>query len=183
MSDELGNEYKEYITEVPDFPKPGIGFKDISPLLADEQTFRSAIVDMGMYVDAGYNCPDYWIGIDSRGFLFASALATYFGGGVVCARKEGKLPNASCRVSYELEYGSAVLEMQHNGYDIHDPKTAVIVDDVLATGGTMVAANKLAYEAGYDVVGRVVLIDLKFIPKIAGIGIRDIRVDSVVEYE
>ena len=55
MSDELGNEYKEYITEVPDFPKPGIGFKDISPLLADEQTFRSAIVDMGMYIDAAYN--------------------------------------------------------------------------------------------------------------------------------
>ena len=175
MSDELGNEYKEYITEVADFPKPGVGFKDISPLLADEQTFRSAIVDMGMCVDAGYNCPDYWIGIDSRGFIFASALAVYFGGGVVCARKKGKLPNASCSESYSLEYGTATLEMQPSNYD---DTTAVIIDDVLATGGTMVAASKLAFQAGYDVVGKIVLVDLKFIPKPD-----DLNVDSVVVYE
>ena len=175
MSDGLGNEYKEYITEVPDFPKPGVGFKDISPLLADEQTFRSAIVDMGMCVDAGYNCPDYWIGIDSRGFIFASALAVYFGGGVVCARKKGKLPNASCSESYSLEYGTATLEMQPSNYD---DTTAVIIDDVLATGGTMVAASKLAFQAGYDVVGKIVLVDLKFIPKPD-----DLNVDSVVVYE
>ena len=182
MSDDFGDGYKEYITDVPDFPKPGVGFKDISPLLADEQTFRSAIVDMGRCVDASNRCPDYWIGIDSRGFTFAAALAVYFGGGVVCARKEGKLPNAEHKVSYELEYGSATLEMQglpEEGIG----STAVIVDDVLATGGTMVATNKLAYDAGYDVVGNVVLVDLKFIPKVAGMGIRDIRVDSVVEYE
>ena len=180
MSDELGNEYKEYITEVPDFPKPGIGFKDISPLLADEQTFRSAIVDMGRCVDASYNCPDYWIGIDSRGFTFAAALAVYFGGGVVCARKKGKLPNASCSETYTLEYGTATLEMQPSNYD---NKTAVIVDDVLATGGTMLATNKLAFQAGYNVVGRVVLVDLKFIPKIARLQASDMVVDSVVVYE
>ena len=179
MSDELGNEYKEYITEVPDFPKPGVGFKDISPLLADEQTFRSAIVDMGMCIDAAYNCPDYWIGIDSRGFIFASALAVYYGGGIVCARKEGKLPNADCKESYSLEYGSATLEMQNNS----DGGTAVIIDDVLATGGTMLATNKLAKQAGYDVVGRVVLIDLKYIPKIARLQASDMVVDSVVVYE
>ena len=80
MSEDFGDGYKEYITDVPDFPKPGVGFKDISPLLADEQTFRSAIVDMGRCVDASNRCPDYWIGIDSRGFIFASALAIYFGG-------------------------------------------------------------------------------------------------------
>ena len=182
MSEDFGDDYKEYITEVQDFPKPGIGFKDISPLLADEQTFRSAIVDMGRCVDASYNCPDYWIGIDSRGFTFAAALAVYFGGGVVCARKEGKLPNAEHKVSYELEYGSATLEMQglpEEGIG----STAVIVDDVLATGGTMVATNNLAYKAGYDVVGNIVLVDLKFIPKIAGMAVRDIKVDSVVVYE
>ncbi len=183
MSDDFGDGYKEYITDVPDFPKPGVGFKDISPLLADEQTFRSAIVDMGRCVDASNRCPDYWIGIDSRGFLFAAALATYFGGGVVCARKEGKLPNASCKETYTLEYGTATLEMQHNGYDMHNPVTAIIVDDVLATGGTMLATNKLAYQAGYDVIDHLVLVDLKFVPKIAGIGVRDIRVESVVEYE
>ena len=73
--------YKEYITEVPDFPKDGISFKDISPLLADEQTFRSAIVDMGVVLEMDdVVVPDYWVGIDARGFIFASALATYFGG-------------------------------------------------------------------------------------------------------
>ena len=132
MSEEFGDGYKDFIIDVPDFPKPGVGFKDISPLLADEQTFRSAIVDMGRCVDASNRCPDYWIGIDSRGFTFAAGLATYFGGGIVCARKDGKLPNASCKESYELEYGTATLEMQHNGYDIHNPKTAVIVDDVFS---------------------------------------------------
>ena len=73
--------YKDFITEVPNFPKDGIGFKDISPLLADQETFRSSLVDMGGYFDD--NLPDYWIGIDSRGFTFAGGLATYFGGGVV----------------------------------------------------------------------------------------------------
>ena len=180
MSEDFGDGYKEYITDVPDFPKPGVGFKDISPLLADEQTLRSAIVDMGRCVDASNRWPDYWIGIDSRGFIFASALAIYFGGGVVCARKEGKLPNASCSESYSLEYGTATLEMQPNNYDTN---TAVIVDDVLATGGTMLATHKLAIEAGYDVIDHLVLVDLKFIPKILRLQAPDIRVESVIEYE
>ena len=96
--------YKEYITEVPDFPKDGISFKDISPLLADEQTFRSAIVEMGgvYYNDVGI--PDYWVGIDARGFIFASALATYFGGGFIMARKKGKLPPPTIDVQYNTEY-------------------------------------------------------------------------------
>ena len=97
----------------------------------------------------------------------------------MCARKEGKLPNVSCSESYSLEYGSATLEMQNN----EDGGTAVIIDDVLATGGTMLATNKLAIQAGYDVVGRVVLIDLKFIPKIARLQASDMEVDSVVVYE
>jgi adenine phosphoribosyltransferase len=170
--------YKDFITEVPNFPKDGIGFKDISPLLADQETFRSSLVDMGGYFDD--NLPDYWIGIDSRGFTFAGGLATYFGGGVVCARKEGKLPNADCSESYNLEYGTATLEMK----SITDKgKTAVIVDDVLATGGTMLATNKLALQAGYDVIGRVVLIDLKFIPKIARLQASDMEVKSVIKYD
>ena len=170
--------YKDFITEVPNFPKDGIGFKDISPLLADQETFRSSLVDMGGYFDD--NLPDYWIGIDSRGFTFAGGLATYFGGGVVCARKEGKLPNADCSESYNLEYGTATLEMK----SITDKgKTAVIVDDLLATGGTMLATNKLALQAGYDVIGRVVLIDLKFIPKIARLQASDMEVKSVIKYD
>ena len=95
--------YKNYITEIPDFPIDGVNFKDISPLLADQETFRSALVDMGSRV----RLPDYWVGIDSRGFIFASALAVYFGGGVVLARKEGETPGHIRSVSYDLEYGSS----------------------------------------------------------------------------
>ena len=78
--------YEDLITEIPDFPIEGVNFKDISPLLSDQEAFRSALVDMGRRV----RLPDYWVGIDSRGYLFASGLATYFGGGVICARKRRK---------------------------------------------------------------------------------------------
>ena len=168
--------YKEYITEVPDFPKDGISFKDISPLLADEQTFRSAIVEMGgvYYNDVGV--PDYWVGIDSRGFIFASALAIYFGGGVILARKKGKTPGDKVSIDYGLEYGSATLEMQKVGMGGGE---VVIVDDVLATGGTLKATNELAEKAGYAVVGNLVLIDLKYVPRVDNF---DLDVRSVVSY-
>ena len=92
--------YKDYIKEVKDFPIEGVNFKDISPLLADQETFRSALVDMGGHFDD--DLPNYWMGIDSRGYLFASGLATYFGGGVVCARKEGKTPGDFVKKTYDL---------------------------------------------------------------------------------
>ena len=167
--------YKNYITEIPNFPIDGVNFKDLSPLLADQETFRSAIVDMGGNFDD--NLPDYWVGIDSRGFLFASALATYFGGGIVCARKEGKTPGTKVSVSYDLEYGSATLEM---GTRLDNEGSVVIVDDVLATGGTLKATNELAEKAGYSVVGNLVLIDLKYVPRVDNF---DLVVRSVVEYE
>ena len=162
--------YKNYITEVPDFPKDGISFKDISPLLADEQTFRSSLVDMGRQV----RLPNYWMGIDSRGYLFASGLATYFGGGVVCARKEGKTPGDFVKKTYDLEYGTATLELQPGKGEV------VIVDDVLATGGTLKAVNELAETAGYNVVGNLVLVDLQFVPRVENF---DLSVRSVVKYK
>ncbi len=165
--------YKDYITEVQDFPIDGVNFKDLSPLLADQETFRSALVDMGKRV----RLPDYWVGIDSRGFLFASGLATYFGGGVVCARKEGKTPGDKVSVSYDLEYGSATLEMgkvRMGGGEV------VIVDDVLATGGTLKATNELAEKAGYSVVGNLVLVDLKYVPRVEDF---NLNVRSVIQYE
>lgn len=165
--------YKNYITEIPDFPIDGVNFKDISPLLADQETFRSALVDMGSRV----RLPDYWVGIDSRGFIFASALAVYFGGGVVLARKEGKTPGDKVSVSYDLEYGNATLEMQKVGMGGGE---VVIVDDVLATGGTLKATNELAEKAGYSVVGNLVLVDLKYVPRVDNF---DLVVRSVVEYE
>ena len=161
--------YKDYIKEVRDFPIKGVNFKDISPLLSDQESFRSALVDMGRMV----RNPDYWVGIDSRGYLFSSGLATYFGGGVICARKEGKTPGDKISVSYDLEYGNATLEMQEGEGQV------VIVDDVLATGGTLRATNELAELAGYTVVGNIVLIDLKYVPRVDNF---NLDVKSVIKY-
>ena len=161
--------YKDYITEVPDFPIEGVSFKDISPLLADREIFRSAIADMGRLVQN----PDYWIGIDARGFIFASALATYCGGGIVLCRKKGKLPPPTKEWSYDLEYGTATLEMKSGS------GTAVIVDDVLATGGTLFATNHLAKESGYDVVDNLVLIDLLYLPTVKDF---NLKVKSLIQY-
>jgi adenine phosphoribosyltransferase len=162
--------YKNYITEIPNFPIDGVNFKDLSPLLANQETFRSALVDMGKRV----RLPDYWVGIDSRGFLFASGLATYYGGGVICARKKGKTPGDKVSMSYDLEYGSATLELPRGIGEV------VIVDDVLASGGTLQATNKLAKEAGYDIIGNLVVVDLQFVPRVDDF---DLKVGSVVEYE
>ena len=167
--------YKDFITEIPNFPMDGVNFKDLSPLLADQETFRSSIVDMGNLVG---KIPDYWIGIDSRGYLFSSGLATYFGGGVVCARKEGKTPGQFVKKTYDLEYGNATLELQPwNG--TNGMNKVVIVDDVLATGGTLKATCELAETAGYEVVGSLVLIDLKYVPRVKDF---DLEVESIVTY-
>ena len=163
--------YKDFITEIPNFPIDGVNFKDISPLLADQETFRSALVDMGGNFDD--DLPDYWIGIDSRGYLFSSGLATYFGGGVVCARKEGKTPGQFVKKTYDLEYGTATLELQPGKGKV------VIVDDVLATGGTLKATHELAETAGYEVIGSLVLIDLKYAPRVDNF---DLKVESIVTY-
>ena len=165
--------YKNYIIEVPDFPIKGVNFKDISPLLADQETFRSAIAEMGDLVG---KVPDYWIGIDARGFIFASALAVYFGGGVVMCRKKGKLPPPVVSASYSLEYDVDTLEMKGG----HFGKSAVIVDDVLATGGTLRAVNHLAEKAGYDVKDNLVLIDLKYVPTVVDL---NLKVRSLISYE
>ena len=162
--------YKNFIKEVEDFPIEGVNFKDLSPLLADQETFRSALVDMGGRV----RLPDYWVGIDSRGYLFSSGLATYFGGGVVCARKEGKTPGDFVSKTYDLEYGTATLELQPGNGEV------VIVDDVLATGGTLKTVNELAELAGYDVVGNLVLVDLKYVTRVDDF---NLNVKSVVRYE
>ena len=161
--------YKKFIKEYSNFPVNGVNFKDISPLLADQQMFLEVIVDMGRRV----RNPDYWIGIDSRGYLFSSALATQFGGGVLCAKKEGKTPGEFVSKTYDLEYGAATLELQPGEGEV------VIVDDVLATGGTLQATNDLAEGAGYKVVGNLVLVDLNYVPRVDNFKL-DVR--SVIQY-
>ena len=170
----LHRDWKAYIKEVSDFPKDDISFKDISPLLADQEAFRSAVVGMGEKTIGENKPPDAWIGIDARGFLFAGALATYFGGGVVMCRKKGKLPPPTIDTEYNTEYSYDFISIKEgNG-------SAIIVDDVLATGGTLEATNRVAGLAGYDIIDNVVLIDLKYVPRIDNF---DLDVKSVVSYE
>lgn len=147
--------YKDYIENIPDFPIEGIQYKDIQPLLADTVAFESAIKEMGNLVEI----PNYWVGIESRGFLFASALAFHFGGGVRMIRKKGKLPNnRKFSVSYGLEYGKDELEIAY--IPQHDLGTCVVVDDVYATGGTMEASVNLSQMVGLEVVGKLALVDI-----------------------
>ena len=172
--------YKDYITVVPDFPEEGISFKDISPLLANRKVFTEVIYEMAQLVkikptEPPYltRYPDYWIGIDARGFLFATALSIYFGGGVVMCRKAGKLPPPVIRKRYQFEHGTAWVEIKEGS------GTAVIVDDVLATGGTLQATNQLAKTAGYDVTDNLVLIDLQYVPRVEDF---NLEVKSLIQY-
>jgi adenine phosphoribosyltransferase len=146
-------EFKDYIKDVPNFPKEGVIFKDIQPLLSNGEAFTSAITEMLNLVDQ----PDYFIGVDSRGFIFASAMALKTKNGLRLVRKAGKLPPPKVSYHYTLEYGTDTLEIQEGTGKV------VIVDDVYATGGTMNAVEHLCKEAGYEVIGKVVLIDLAFL--------------------
>ena len=151
-------DYKDYIDNIHHFPIEGIIYRDIQPLLADGFVFNSAIQELGTLIDIE-NLPQYWIGIESRGFLFASALAMQFGGGVRMIRKKGKLPNnRKFSVKYGLEYGKDELEMAY--IPQHDLGTCVVVDDVYATGGTMEAGVNLSQMVGLEVVDKLALVDI-----------------------
>ena len=147
----------DYLPGVPDFPKPGILFRDISPLLANPAAFKEAIAQMEILSKA-FNYT-HILGIESRGFIFGAALAHHTHSGFALARKPNKLPRASHQEFYGLEYGSDSLEIQQSTL----PKNArvLMIDDVLATGGTLVAANKLLRSAGFEVSGAITLLEIK----------------------
>ena len=155
MRDPLG--ITRLLRDVPDFPKPGILFKDIAPLLADGAAFDAVIHALAGAVDDG---ADIVAGIEARGFLIAGALARQLGCGLVPVRKAGKLPPPTLRRSYDLEYGSAEIEVPQG---LLGGKRVVVVDDVLATGGTMRAAAELLADAGATVVGMAVIVELGFL--------------------
>lgn len=163
---------RQYIRDVPDFPKAGILFRDIMPLLRDH--FDATIEAL-----AGLLTPDEWrevdaiAGIESRGFILAAGLSQRLGKGFTPIRKQGKLPPPVVSVPYDLEYGTGVLEMQTGTGRI------VLVDDVLATGGTMQAGASLCLDAGYEIARLLVLIDLKLV---ADFRWEQQRVLSVIEY-
>jgi adenine phosphoribosyltransferase len=150
-----GEELKKYIRDIPDFPKPGIMFRDITPLIGDARGF-AAVVDL--MAESYLGQVDSVLGIESRGFLIGAPVAYRLGVGLTIARKPGKLPFHTVDESYELEYGSASLQMHQDG--ISPQARVLIVDDLLATGGTAEAAVRLVRRVGGQVVGCAFIVEL-----------------------
>lgn len=170
------NELAALIRDVPDFPKPGIVFKDITPLLADASGLAEAVRQLAApYRDAGVQTV---VAVESRGFIFGAAVAEKLGAGFVPVRKPGKLPARTRSASYELEYGSDTVEVHADA--VAAGQRCLMVDDLLATGGTMAAACKLVAELGGQIVGVAFLIELSFLngrSKLAGYDVR-----SLIQY-
>jgi adenine phosphoribosyltransferase len=152
------------VVDVPDFPEPGVLFKDITPLLADHDAL-TAVVDALAAVgrdETGQVVVDKVVGMESRGFILAAPVALELGAGFIPVRKAGKLPRATYAVSYSLEYGEATLELHRDA--ISPGERVLLVDDVLATGGTLKATQELVEQCGGVVVGAAVLMELGFLP-------------------
>lgn len=147
---------KQLIKDVEGFPIEGVTFRDITPLLQDGIAFQSAVDGLVMLVEENFPCHTI-AGVEARGFIFASAIASLDGKGFVPIRKAGKLPPPTIKIDSSKEYGNDTLEVKEGTGDI------VIVDDVLATGGTLLAAEELLRLAGYNVLGAATLIDLTYL--------------------
>ena len=145
------------IRDIPDYPKPGVVFKDITPLLGDGAAFRAVVDGLA----ASYGDVDQVAGIEARGFILAAPVACRLGAGFVPVRKKGKLPAATYSEDYELEYGTATIEVHKDAFAPTD--RVLIVDDVLATGGTARATVDLVQRSGATVAGIAVLIELSFL--------------------
>jgi adenine phosphoribosyltransferase len=158
--------YLKSIRDVPDFPKPGIVFKDITPFCADPVAFRTFVDDL--VVKCAEWKPDAIVSVDARGFVFGGALAYQLGIGTVLVRKKGKLPAHTISQEYALEYGTATLEVHADA--IQPGQRVVIVDDLLATGGTIAATIHLCRELGAEVAGCAFLVELSFLNGRAKLG-------------
>ncbi|GAB3657027.1 adenine phosphoribosyltransferase [Actinocorallia lasiicapitis] len=146
------------VRDVPDYPKPGIVFKDITPLLADHDGFAAVIKALA---DHAHGPIDKVVGLEARGFIFAAPVALALGAGFVPVRKSGKLPSETYAATYDLEYGTATIEVHRDAFAPGD--RVLIVDDVLATGGTAEAAVSLVRRTGAEVAGLSVLMELSFL--------------------
>jgi adenine phosphoribosyltransferase len=155
--DELTGLITTLVRDVPDYPQPGVVFKDITPLLADGQAF-AAVVDA---LAATYAPVDKVAGIEARGFILAAPVACCLGVGFVPIRKKGKLPGATFAQDYDLEYGTATIEVLTDAFEPGD--RVLVIDDVLATGGTARATTDLVRRAGARVTGLSVLLELSFL--------------------
>jgi adenine phosphoribosyltransferase len=166
------SELKRIIRDVPDFPTPGILFRDIAPLLRENFAATMDALDALLSAEE-WRQIDAVAGIESRGFILGAALAAKRGKGFVLVRKKGKLPPPVVDISYSLEYGSGVLEMQRGSGRV------LLVDDVLATGGTLTASAELCERAGYQVRALAVLINLNIV---ANYRWRDLPLHAAIEY-
>jgi adenine phosphoribosyltransferase len=170
------DDLKKLIREVPDFPKPGILFYDITTLLKNRAGFRTTIDRLTEMVAPTH--PDIVIGIEARGFIFAPALAYHLGAGFVPVRKPKKLPSATEKISYELEYGLDTLEVHKDA--ISKGTRVLIADDLLATGGTALACGNLVERLGGLVAGYAFVVELEFLK--GRDRLRDYTVSSLITY-
>jgi adenine phosphoribosyltransferase len=152
-------ELSQYIRDIPDWPKPGVVFKDITPLLRDKDAFAAAVDILTEHYRSSNI--DLVVSVEARGFIFGGALARALGAGFVPARKPGKLPWMKIKVEYSLEYGTDAIEMHQDA--ITKGQRVLVFDDVLATGGTIAATIQLVNALGGIVVGSAFLIDLTFL--------------------
>ena len=167
---------KDHIRHVPDFPKPGILFYDISTLLAHPAAWRATVDQLKAIV--GPQKPDLLAGIESRGFLVAAPLALALGCGFIMLRKRGKLPGATVPFTYDLEYGSDTIEIQTDA--VKPGQRVVLLDDLLATGGTLAAAVQLLRKVGAEVVGASTIIELTFLQGRAKL---DVPFSALIAYD
>lgn len=167
---------KDHIRSVPDFPKPGILFYDISTLLRNPDAWQVAMGRLANVVRA-YN-PTVLAGVESRGFLLAAPLALKLGCGFIMLRKRGKLPGATVGLDYDLEYGTDRIEIQADA--LEPGARVVVVDDLLATGGTMAAGIKLLEKVGAEVVAAAVVVELNFLK---GREKLNVPVEALIQYD
>ena len=159
MNDADRQRLNDAIRDVPDFPKPGVVFKDITPVLGDGELFRLAVD--ALIDTAGGAKIDKIVGIDARGFIFGAAAAVQLGIGFVPVRKKGKLPWRTEACAYSLEYGEAEIEVHKDA--VHAGERILLIDDLLATGGTAAAAVELLRRLGCELLGLAFLIELTFL--------------------
>jgi adenine phosphoribosyltransferase len=172
----VAEDLQALVREVPDFPTPGIAFKDVMPLLADPQALREIVARMAEW--GRERSPQIVVGGEARGFLLGAALAYELGGGFVPARRPGKLPPETIGAEYALEYGTNALELQRHA--IEGGTRVLVHDDVLATGGTAAAMAGLIEQLGGEVVGFAFLIELSFLNGRDRLGERDVL--SLIRY-